>query len=83
MYKRQRFASETGVDALAVSIGTTHGQYKSKAKINYELLEELKAKLGDTGLVPVSYTHLDVYKRQYFNRAKECYCETISEITGT
>ena len=46
-----RFASETGVDALAVSIGTTHGQYKSKAKINYELLDELKAKLGDPGLV--------------------------------
>lgn len=45
------FATETGVDALAVSIGTTHGQYKSKAKINYELLTELKAKLGDTGLV--------------------------------
>lgn len=45
------FAEETGVDALAVSIGTTHGQYKSKAKINYELLNELKAKLGDTGLV--------------------------------
>lgn len=45
------FASETGVDALAVSIGTTHGQYKSKAKINYELLSELKSKLGATGLV--------------------------------
>ena len=45
------FAENTGVDALAVSIGTTHGQYKSKAKINYELLTELKAKLGDTGLV--------------------------------
>lgn len=45
------FASETGVDALAVSIGTTHGQYKSKAKINYELLNELKAKLDATGLV--------------------------------
>ncbi len=45
------FASETAVDALAVSIGTTHGQYKSKAKINYELLEALKAKLGSTGLV--------------------------------
>lgn len=45
------FATETGVDALAVSIGTTHGQYKSKAKINYELLQELRAKLGDTGLV--------------------------------
>lgn len=46
-----RFASETGVDALAVSIGTTHGQYKSKAKINYALLSELKAQLGETGLV--------------------------------
>lgn len=45
------FANETGVDALAVSIGTTHGQYKSKAKINYELLSELKKKLGTTGLV--------------------------------
>lgn len=45
------FANETGVDALAVSIGTTHGQYKSKAKINYKLLSELKEKLGTTGLV--------------------------------
>ena len=45
------FANETGVDALAVSIGTTHGHYKSKAKINYELLSELKEKLGTTGLV--------------------------------
>lgn len=45
------FANETGVDALAVSIGTTHGQYKSKAKINYELLSELKEKLWTTGLV--------------------------------
>ena len=45
------FAERTQVDALAVSIGTAHGQYKSKAKINYELLGELKAKLGTTGLV--------------------------------
>ena len=29
----------------------THGQFKSKAKINYELLTELKAKLGPVGLV--------------------------------
>ena len=39
------YVNETHVDALAVSIGTTHGQFKSKAKINYELLTELKAKL--------------------------------------
>ena len=45
------YVNETHVDALAVSIGTTHGQFKSKAKINYELLKELKAKLGPVGLV--------------------------------
>lgn len=45
------YVDETHVDALAVSIGTTHGQFKSKAKINYELLTELKAKLGPVGLV--------------------------------
>lgn len=45
------FVSSTGVDALAVAIGTTHGQYKSKAKINYELLNELKKNLKDVGLV--------------------------------
>lgn len=45
------FAASTKIDALAVSIGTTHGQYKSKANINYELLTELKEKLGGTGLV--------------------------------
>lgn len=45
------YVEETNVDALAVSIGTTHGQFKSKAKINFELLTELKAKLGPVGLV--------------------------------
>ena len=45
------YVNETHVDALAVSIGTTHGQFKSKAKINYELLTELQAKLGPVGLV--------------------------------
>jgi len=45
------FADSSKVDALAVSIGTAHGQYKSKANINYELLTELKVKLGSTGLV--------------------------------
>lgn len=28
------YVNETHVDALAVSIGTTHGQFKWKAKLN-------------------------------------------------
>lgn len=45
------FVNSTGIDALAVAIGTTHGQYKSKAKINYDLLNDLKANLKNVGLV--------------------------------
>ncbi|WP_194165566.1 class II fructose-bisphosphate aldolase [Oceanobacillus sp. CFH 90083] len=45
------FVQETNVDAIAVAIGTTHGLYKSKAKLNFELLEELAANLDNAGLV--------------------------------
>lgn len=37
-----RFAKETSVDSLAVSIGTAHGQYKGTPKISFERLEEIK-----------------------------------------
>lgn len=36
----------TGVDSLAVSIGTVHGTYKGTPHINFERLEELNAALG-------------------------------------
>lgn len=35
------FVRETGIDALAVAIGTSHGQYKTKTNINFERLEEI------------------------------------------
>ena len=35
------FIQKTGVDALAVSIGTAHGVYSSKPTINFSLAEEL------------------------------------------
>ncbi|GEN89886.1 class II fructose-bisphosphate aldolase [Oceanobacillus sojae] len=46
-----QFVQETNVDAIAVAIGTTHGLYKSKAKLNFELLEELSKNLTNAGLV--------------------------------
>src|SRR5699024_6072314 len=46
-----RIVNETNVNALAVVIGTTHGQYKSKAKINYDLLISLSENLDNVGLV--------------------------------
>ncbi len=37
------FAEQTGIDALAVSIGTVHGVYKETPKLNLERLKEIKA----------------------------------------
>lgn len=41
----KRFAEETGVDALAISIGNAHGAYKAVPKINYEILKEIEKAL--------------------------------------
>lgn len=37
----RRFVKDTGIDCLAVSIGTAHGLYKFTPKINFDLLKEL------------------------------------------
>lgn len=39
----KRFVKETGVNSLAVSIGTVHGVYKSAPKLNIKRLKELRA----------------------------------------
>lgn len=36
------FAQETGVDALAVAIGTAHGAYKSKPCLDFERLKKIR-----------------------------------------
>lgn len=42
----EEFVEKTGVDALAVSIGTAHGLYSSKPKIDFKLLERIVKKIG-------------------------------------
>lgn len=44
------FVAETGVDALAIAIGTAHGVYKSKPRLNIRRLQEIRAAI-DTPLV--------------------------------
>jgi ketose-bisphosphate aldolase len=41
-----RFVAETGVDSLAVAIGTVHGEYKGKPKIYHDRLQELAAAIS-------------------------------------
>lgn len=45
-----RFVEETGIDALAVAIGTAHGFYKAAPKIRFDLLDEIR-KCTDIPLV--------------------------------
>ena len=42
----QKFAKETGIDALAASFGTVHGIYKSKPKLDFERVARIKELTG-------------------------------------
>lgn len=41
----KRYVEESGVDALAVAIGTAHGQYKGEPNLRFDILEEIKKKV--------------------------------------
>ena len=45
------FVEKTGVDALAIAIGTAHGQYKGEPKLDYIRLSEVKKVCPDTPIV--------------------------------
>lgn len=44
----ERFVAETGVDALAVAIGTAHGpkKFKGEPKLELDLIREIKSRVG-------------------------------------
>lgn len=46
-----RFVSETNVDALAVAIGTAHGFYKGKVRLDFARLQQISAAVPNTPLV--------------------------------
>lgn len=37
----QQFAKDTGIDTIAVAIGTAHGMYKGEPKLDYKRIEEI------------------------------------------
>lgn len=42
----EKFVSETGVDALAVAIGTAHGQYRGEPKLDFDRLAEINRRIS-------------------------------------
>jgi len=47
----EKFVRLTGVDALAISVGTIHGAFSGQEYIRFELLEEIEQIVPDTPLV--------------------------------
>jgi fructose-bisphosphate aldolase class II len=85
----EQFVSDTGVDALAVAIGTSHGAYKFSRKPTGDVLvmtviEEIHKRLPNTHLVmhgssSVPAELLDII-RQYGGSMKETYGVPVEEI---
>ncbi len=46
--KAEEFAEKTGIDSLAVAIGTSHGpnKFAGKAKLNFDILRDIKKRTG-------------------------------------
>lgn len=72
------FLDNVEVEALAVGIGTNHGQYKSKTKLNWPLIEELHSKIstplvihGGTGVDEQDYHRLTNNGFRKFNVGTE------------
>lgn len=85
----ERFVAETGVDALAVAIGTSHGAYKFTKKPTGEVLamtriEEIHARLPNTHLVMHGSSsvpqELQDIINQYGGRIKQTYGVPVEEI---
>ncbi|MCX7013565.1 MAG: fructose-bisphosphate aldolase class II [Candidatus Sumerlaeota bacterium] len=84
-----QFVAETGVDALAVAIGTSHGAYKFSRKPTGDVLvmsviEEIHERLPNTHLVmhgssSVPQELLEII-RQYGGQMKETYGVPVEEI---
>ena len=47
----RRFVAETGVDALAVAVGTAHGFYKGEVRLDFPRLQQIREVVGDCALV--------------------------------
>lgn len=84
-----RFVAETGVDALAVAIGTSHGAYKfTRAPtgdvLAMDLIERLHARLPNTHLVMHGSSSVPREWQEVFNahggRMRETYGVPVEEI---
>jgi fructose-bisphosphate aldolase class II len=85
----KRFAAETGVDCLAVAIGTSHGQYKLPPKLDFPRLKKIKEVLsiplvlhGSSGVPDEDIKtaiSMGVRKINIDTNIREAFCYTLRE----
>lgn len=84
-----RFIQETGVDSLAVAIGTAHGPYKLPPKLDFERLEKIRSLIdtpivlhGSSGVPAedlIKAIKLGVRKVNIDTNIREAFCNTLRE----
>lgn len=85
----RKFVELTGVDSLAVAIGTAHGQYKFPPKLDFERLKRIKALVdipivlhGSSGVPAEDLTtaiSLGVRKVNIDTNIREAFCWTLRD----
>ena len=82
-YEAKDFVEKTGVDCLAASFGTVHGEYFSEPKLDFELVKELSEQTG----VPIvmhggsGVSHAD-YKKVIANGVRKINYYTYMDKAG-
>lgn len=73
----QDFAAQTGIDALACAFGTVHGIYAKEPKLDFDLVKEIRAKLG----VPIVMHGGSGIKTEEYLRVIKCGVRKINYYT--
>jgi len=86
----EEFARRTRVDALAVAIGTAHGLYRGKPKLDFERLTQINERVGiplvlhgGTGLSEEDFRKsisLGIAKINYFTGMSVNACESVRKV---
>ncbi len=85
----ERFVAETGVDFLAVAIGTAHGVYQGDPKLDLELLTTIRKRVdiplvmhGGSGLSDEQFCSAIEHGIAKINVATELFMTTASRMVG-
>jgi len=91
--KAEIFAKETGIDALAVSVGNVHGFYEGEPELDFDLIREIKARTsiplvlhGGSGISDKDFRHaveLGIRKINFFTEMSKMATDRVRELLAS